>query len=278
MPLKKSTPKTPGQRFRIKNVVEGLYKGAPEASLVVPNKSSGGRNNHGNVTSRRRGGGHKRKYRIIDFKRNKFEIPGKVERLEYDPNRSAHIALICYRDGERRYVIAPQGVKPGDTIMSSENAEIKVGNCLPLAKIPMGSMIHNLELRPGKGGQIIRSAGNYGVLMAKEGSMAQIQLPSNEIRNIPAVCLATIGQVSNIDHMNTQLGKAGRNRWLGRRPKVRGVAMNPVDHPMGGGEGKSSGGRHPVSPWGQIAKGLKTRRPKASDKLILKRRSKKKRG
>lgn len=250
-----------------------ITKSTPEKSLTASLKKSGGRNSNGRITSRARGGGHKRKYRVIDFKRNKIGIPAKVFSIEYDPNRSARIALLHYVDGEKRYILAPDGLKVGDKVMAGEGAEIKAGNALKIKDIPLGSFIHNVEIKPGKGGQIGRSAGMAIQLMAKEGKYAQLKLPSGEVRLISLECMATYGVVGNSDHENISLGKAGRSRWLGRRPKTRGVAMNPVDHPMGGGEGKSSGGGHPVSPWGQPAKGLKTRKKKnPSDKYIIKRR------
>lgn len=252
---------------------EEITKSTPEKSLTTSLRKSGGRNSNGRVTSRARGGGHKRRYRIIDFKRNKHGIPAKVFSIEYDPNRSARIALLHYADGEKRYIIAPDGLKVGDSLMSGEKAEIKVGNALKLKDIPMGSFIHNVELKPGKGGQLGRSAGTAIQVMAKEGKYAQLKMPSGEVRMINLECLATYGSVGNTVHENISLGKAGRSRWLGIRPKTRGVAKNPVDHPMGGGEGKSSGGGHPVSPWGQKAKGLKTRKRKnPSNKYIIKRR------
>jgi large subunit ribosomal protein L2 len=237
-----------------------------------PHKKSGGRNSYGRITVRHRGGGHKRRYRIIDFKREKTDIPARVASIEYDPNRSARIALLHYVDGEKRYILSPLGMQVGDTIISSESADIKPGNALPLQRIPLGTIIHNVEMKVGKGGQLARSAGTGIQLMAKEGRYALLKLPSGELRRVLLECKATIGQVGNIDHENVSLGKAGRKRWLGRRSKVRGVAMNPVDHPHGGGEGKSSGGRHPVSPWGMPTKGYRTRRPKPSDKFIVKMR------
>lgn len=255
---------------------EEITKTTPEKSLTAPIKKSGGRNNLGKVTTRFRGGGHKRRYRIIDFKRNKFGVPAKVFSIEYDPNRTARIALLHYVDGEKRYILAPDGLKVGDVISNGPGSDIKIGNALPLKEIPLGSFVHNVEIKPGKGGQIGRSAGASIQLVAREGKYAQLKLPSNEIRNIPVECLATYGVIGNADHLNISIGKAGRNRWLGKRPHVRGMAMNPVDHPMGGGEGrsKSGGGRlHPRSPWGQNAKGLKTRkRKKISNKYIVKRR------
>ncbi len=273
MAIRKLKPITPGTRFMSVPTFEEITKTAPEKSLTVSLKKSGGRNNLGRITSRHRGGGHKRKYRIIDFKRDKFNIPAKVFSIEYDPNRSARIALLHYADGEKRYIIAPDGLKVGDTVMSGDNAEVKVGNAFKLKNMPLGSVIHNVELKPGKGAQLGRSAGTAIQLMAKEGKYAQLKLPSGEIRMVNLECMATFGAVGNSDHENVSLGKAGRSRWLGRRPHVRGVAMNPVDHPMGGGEGKSSGGGHPVSPWGQKAKGLKTRKvKKESNKYIVKRR------
>lgn len=273
MALKKYKPNTPGMRYRTDTVRDHLSKNDPERSLVTSLKKSGGRNSQGRVTAWQRGGGHKRKFRIIDFKRGKHEVPATVKAIEYDPNRSARIALLYYSDGEKRYILAPDGLKIGDKIMSGETAEVGVGNALPLAKIPLGMALHNIEVFPGKGGQVARSAGTYVQLLAKEGDFALLKMPSGEIRRFRLNCYATIGQVSNIDHNNVSLGKAGRSRWLGRRPHVRGVAMNPIDHPMGGGEGRSSGGRHPCSPWGKLSKGLKTRKKhKPSDKLIVKKR------
>ncbi|MGH7497054.1 MAG: 50S ribosomal protein L2 [bacterium] len=276
MPIKSFKPTTPSMRFRTVSTFEEITKDRPEKSLLAPLRKSGGRNNLGKLTSRHRGGGHKRAYRIIDFKRDKDGVPGRVAAVEYDPNRSARIALLQYADGEKRYIIAPVGLKVGDKIMSGPEAEIRPGNSLPLSHIPLGLTIHNVELRRGRGAQIGRSAGSEVQLLAREGSYAQLRLPSGEVRKVRVECRATIGQVGNIDHENISWGKAGRSRWLGWRPYVRGVAMNPVDHPMGGGEGKSSGGRHPCSPWGQKSKGLKTRKPsKASSKYIIKRRDKK---
>ena len=273
MAVKTFKPKTPGQRYKSVSSFEQITKDTPEKSLVKGLKKSGGRNNFGRVTSWHRGGGHKRKLRILDFKRNKHDIPAKVASIEYDPNRTAFIALLNYADGEKRYILAPGKLKVGDTVLSGEKAEIKVGNALPLSKIPIGMVIHNVEMKEKKGGQLGRSAGSAIQLVAKEDKYAMIKLPSGEMRRVPINCYATLGQVSNIDHINISIGKAGRSRWMGRRPNVRGVAMNPVDHPMGGGEGKTSGGRHPVSPWGQLAKGLKTRKKgKASDVYIVKRR------
>lgn len=264
---------TPGQRFKTVSDFEMVTESRPEKSLVKGLKKSGGRNNFGRVTSWHRGGGHKRKYRDIDFKRNKVDIPARVASIEYDPNRTARIALLFYADGEKRYILAPDGMKVNDIVMSGEKAEMKPGNAMPLAKIAVGLMVHNIELREKKGGQLARSAGTAAQLMAKEGNFAMLKLPSSEVRKVRLNCFATIGQVSNVEHFNISIGKAGRSRWMGKRPNVRGVAMNPVDHPMGGGEGKSSGGRHPVSPWGQLAKGLKTRKKsKPSNALIVKRR------
>ena len=275
MPIKSFKPITPSLRFKTVSTFEEITRDKPERSLIVPLKKTGGRNNHGRITCRHRGGGHKRAYRIIDFKRNKFDIPAKVTSIEYDPNRSARIALLCYADGEKRYILAPIGLSVSDSVISSEKAEIRVGNTLPLRNIPLGSTVHNIELKIGKGGQIARSAGSYAQLVAKEGKYAQIKLPSGEVRMVLLDCCATLGQVSNVEHENISYGKAGKMRWLGRRPKVRGVAMNPIDHPMGGGEGKASGGRHPCSPWGLLSKGKKTRRKKSSDSLIVKKRKSK---
>jgi len=275
MALKKYKPKTPALRYKTVTDYSGLTKKAPEKSLLEPMKSSGGRNNHGHITMRRMGGGHKRRYRRIDFKREKHGIPATVASIEYDPNRSAFISLLNYADGEKRYILAPHGVKEGDRIESGPDADIQPGNSLPLEKIPTGLFVHNIELIPGRGGQMVRSAGAYAQLMAKEGKNVLLRLPSGEIRMVRRECYATVGQVSNLDHENVSVGKAGRSRWLGRRPKVRGVAMNPIDHPLGGGEGRSSGGRHPVSPWGKPTKGYRTRKKKLSDKQIVHRRKKK---
>lgn len=280
MPIKKFRPLTPSQRFRTVLVRTGLHKGAPEATLVEALPKTGGRNNRGRATNINTGGGHKRHYRIVDFRRDKYDIPAKVERLEYDPNRSANIALLFYADGEKRYILAPDGLKVGDRILSSrKEADIRVGNSLPLEKIPMGSFVHNIEMRVGKGGQIARSAGAGAQLTAVDGKYALLKMPSGEVRKIPALCLATIGQVGNLDHESVTFGKAGRTRWIGRRSHVRGVAKNPVDHPMGGGEGRSSGGRHPCTPWGKPTKGYKTRNPrKKSSSLIVRRRNVQTRG
>lgn len=275
MPTKSFKPMTPSQRFMTVSTFEEITKKKPDRSLTAPLKKSGGRNNMGRITTRHRGGGHKRTYRIIDFKRNKFDIPAKVASIEYDPNRSARIALLSYADGEKRYILAPVGLHVNDTVISSEKTDIRVGNALLIRNIPLGSTIHNIELKIGKGGQIARSGGSYAQLVAKEGKYAQIKLPSGEVRMVLLDCRATLGQVSNVEHENISYGKAGKMRWLGRRPKVRGVAMNPIDHPMGGGEGKASGGRHPCSPWGTLSKGKKTRKKKSSDSLIVKKRKSK---
>lgn len=273
MGIKKYKPTTPGTRFRSNSTFEEITKSTPEKSLTVSLKKSGGRNNLGRITTRFIGGGHKRRYRIIDFKRNKPGIEAKVFSIEYDPNRSCRIALLHYADGEKRYIIAPEGLKIGSKVVSGPGSDIIVGNALPLKEMPLGSFIHNVELKPGKGGQLGRSAGASLQLMAKEGDFAQVKMPSGEVRLIRLDCMATYGSVGNSEQENISLGKAGRKRWLGKRPHVRGVAMNPVDHPMGGGEGKTSGGGHPVSPWGQKSKGLKTRkRKKESNKHIIKRR------
>ena len=272
MAIKIHKPTSPGRRFQKSSTYEEISTNRPEKSLVRALKKSGGRNSNGRMTIRHRGGGHKRRYRIIDFKRNKDGIPARVATIEYDPNRSSNIALLHYADGEKRYILAAMGLKVGDILVSGPGSEIKPGNALLLRDIPLGTQIHNIELNVGHGGQIVRSAGNYAQLMAKEGKYAQVKLPSGEVRMISLACKATIGQVGNIGHMGISLGKAGRSKWKGKRPHVRGVAMNPVDHPHGGGEGKSSGGRHPVTPWGVPTKGYKTRVKKASDKLIVKRR------
>jgi large subunit ribosomal protein L2 len=273
MAIKSHKPTTPGRRFYQSITFEEITRNRPEKSLIRPLKKTGGRNSYGRVTSRHRGGGHKRQYRVIDFRRNKDGIPARVMTIEYDPNRSANIALLHYADGEKRYILAMSGLKIGDTLMSGSRSEIKPGNTMPLKEIPLGTQIHNIELKIGHGGQIVRSAGAYAQLMAKEGGYGQIKLPSGEVRLVSLNCRATVGQVGNIGHIGISLGKAGRNIWKGRRPHVRGVAMNPVDHPHGGGEGKSSGGRHPVTPWGVPTKGFKTRdKKKVSDKLIIKRR------
>ena len=274
MPVKTVKPTTPGQRQKSVSTFEEITKSKPEKSLVRPLKKSGGRNNKGRITSRHRGGGHKRQYRIIDFKRNKFDIPAKVVAIEYDPNRSARIALLHYTDGEKRYILSPYGIKVGDQVVSSQKkAPLKIGNCLPLSKIPSGLFVHNVELVPGKGAQMVRSAGAGAQVLAKDAGMVTLKLPSGEVRMVDEKCMVTIGEVGNKSHETVKIGKAGRSRWLGRRPKVRGVAMNPVDHPMGGGEGKSSGGRHPTTPWGKPTKGYKTRKKnKTSNRYITKRR------
>ncbi|MGH1364337.1 MAG: 50S ribosomal protein L2 [Calditrichia bacterium] len=273
MALKKYKPTTPDLRFRVDVSRENITKQKPERSLIETLSKKGGRNNQGRTTSWHRGGGHKRQYRIIDFKRNKRDVPATVAAIEYDPNRSARIALLNYADGEKRYILAPNGVNVGDVLNAGENVEVRPGNALPLGNIPLGMSLHNIELKVGKGGQVARSAGAGVQLMAREGDYALLKMPSGEVRRFRVECYATVGTVGNSDHFNEVLGKAGRSRWRGRKPHVRGVAMNPVDHPMGGGEGRSSGGRHPCSPWGQLAKGLKTRKKrKSSDKLIVKRR------
>ena len=273
MALKKLKPITPSTRYYTVSSFEEITKSKPEKSLLKPLKKSGGRNNTGRITSRRRGGGHKRMYRVIDFKRDKIGVEGKVQSIEYDPNRSARIALVKYSDGELRYILAPDSLKAGSFIMSSDDADIQAGNTLPIGKIPLGAFVHNVELKPGKGGQLARSAGSSCIIVAKDEKYTQLKLPSGEVRMVLNVCKATLGVVSNLEHENISLGKAGRSRWLGIRPHVRGVAMNPIDHPMGGGEGKTSGGGHPVSPWGIPAKGYKTRKKKnKSNKLIVKRR------
>ena len=276
MPIRKLKPRSPGVRHQTISGFDEITKSTPEKSLLISIGRKGGRNNHGRITMRRRGGGHRKQYRVIDFKRRKDDIPAKVIGVEYDPNRSARIALLSYVDGEKRYIIAPAKIKVGDVLMSGEKAEIRVGNCLPLQNIPEGTLVHNIEMRPGKGAQIARTAGNGVQLMAKEGEYVTLKLKSGEVRLIHKTCRATIGTVGNADHENVSIGKAGRVRWMGVRPRVRAVAMNPVDHPMGGGEGRSSGGRHPCSPWGQIAKGLKTRKvKKISNKFILSRKKRK---
>lgn len=273
MPVRKLKPTSPGRRNQTVATFDEVTRSTPEKSLTQGLTKKAGRNNNGRITARRRGGGNKRLYRIIDFKRNKLDVPAKVATIEYDPNRSARIALLNYADGEKRYILAPVGLRVGDNVLAGEKADIKPGNALSLAKIPLGTIIHNIELYPGKGGQMARAAGAYAQLVAKEGKYALLRLPSGEVRKVLAVNVATVGQVGNLEHENISIGKAGRNRWKGRRPKVRGVAMNPVDHPLGGGEGRSSGGRHPVTPWGKPTKGYKTRNQnKSSSKLIVKRR------
>ena len=275
MPVRKLKPDTPSRRYMSVSTFEELTVKRPERSLTTALRKTGGRNNSGRITARHRGGGHRRRYRVIDFKRNKFNSNAVVKTIEYDPNRSSRIALVLYPDGEKRYVIAPDGLKVGDEIVSTKDGQVpfKTGNAMPLGKLPEGLLVHNVELKPGKGGQMVRSAGSYARIMASDSGMVTLKLPSGELRMVAENCLATIGSVGNKSHENLSIGKAGRSRWLGRRPKVRGVAMNPVDHPHGGGEGKTSGGRHPVSPWGTPAKGYRTRkRNKASNKYIVKRR------
>jgi large subunit ribosomal protein L2 len=273
MALRKVKPTSPGRRFQTYDRFDDITRSGSEKSLVRPLKKSGGRNAGGRMTCRHRGGGHKRRYRIIDFKRDKTDVPAKVASIEYDPNRSARIALLHYADGEKRYIVAPHKLSVSDAVIAGSAVDIMPGNVLPLRNIPLGTQIHNIEMQPGKGAQMVRSAGTYAQLMAKEGRYAQVKLPSGEVRMFLIDCRATIGQVGNLEHEKIFLGKAGRKRWLGRRPKVRGVAMNPVDHPMGGGEGKASGGRHPCSPWGVPTKGYRTRkRNKVSDRYIVKRR------
>lgn len=275
MPIKKFRPITPSSRFRTVPTFEEVTSSVPEKSLLEPMRKSGGRNNKGRITAFQRGGGHRRHYRIIDFKRNKRDIPARVASIEYDPNRSARIALLHYADGEKRYILAPLGLEVDQRVVSGIEADIRVGNALPLERVPLGTNVHNIEMRPGKGGQLARSAGSFAQLVAREGNKAILKMPSGEVRTVPVNCFATIGQVSNLDHKNVVWGKAGASRWRGRRPSVRGVAMNPVDHPMGGGEGRSSGGRHPCTPWGKPTKGYKTRsKRKSTDHLIQDRRSK----
>jgi len=274
MAVKKVKPTSAGRRFQTYSTFEEITSTTPEKSLLTAIKKTGGRNANGRITCRHRGGGHKRHYRIIDFKRDKAGIPAKVATIEYDPYRSARIALLHYADGEKRYILAPLNLTIGDSLISGSEADIKPGNTLPLSDIPLGTHLHNIELHVGKGGQIVRSGGTFAQLMAKENRYAQIKLPSGEVRMVFLKCKATIGQLGNVVHENISLGKAGRKRWLGRRPRVRGVAMNPVDHPLGGGEGRSSGGRHPCSPWGLLAKGYKTRNKKKSDRYIVRKRTK----
>jgi large subunit ribosomal protein L2 len=274
MGVREYKPTSAGRRFMSVVTFEEVTKKKPEKSLLAPGRKTGGRNNAGRITTRHIGGGHKRKYRVVDFKRDKLEVPGRVAGIEYDPNRSANIALIAYADGEKRYILAPAGLRAGDTVVASRKAdtEIKEGNTLPLKLIPLGTFVHNVEMKPGKGGQMARSAGSYAQVVAKEGDYGHLRVPSGEVRLINLACAATIGQVGNIDHENVDWGKAGRSRWRGVRPTVRGTAMNPVDHPLGGGEGRTKGGRHPCSPWGQLSKGLKTRKNKRTDKFIVKKR------
>ena len=275
MGIKGYNPTSAGRRHMTSSTFEEITKGSPERSLLAPLKKSGGRNNAGRITKRHTGGGHKRRYRVIDFRRDKVEIPATVAAIEYDPNRSSHIALLNYVDGEKRYIIAPQGLGVGETVITSETADITPGNAMMIKSMPLGTWVHNIELKIDKGGQLARSAGAYAAIAAKEGRYAQLRLPSGEVRLVLQECRVTIGQVGNLDHEKVKIGKAGRNRWLGKRPQSRGVAMNPVDHPHGGGEGKSSGGRHPVTPWGVPTKGYKTRTNKRTDKFIVRRRNKK---
>ena len=275
MAVLKHKPTSPGSRFVVRVKTEGLHKGKPHAQLLRKKISTAGRNNAGRITVRHRGGGHKKHYRSVDFRRNKHDIPGRVERLEYDPNRTAHLALICYKDGERRYIIAPKGLNVGDEILSGNLVPVKPGNCMPMRNIPVGTQIHCIELKTGKGAQLARSAGGSAQLIAKEGAYTTLRLRSGEMRKVLADCAAVIGEVGNSEHNLASLGKAGAKRWRGIRPTVRGVVMNPVDHPHGGGEGRTSGGRHPVSPWGQPTKGYKTRKNKRTDRMIVRRRSNK---
>jgi large subunit ribosomal protein L2 len=274
MPIRKYKPTSPGRRFQTVQTFDDITATEPYKPLVEPLRKSGGRNNTGEVTIWWRGGGHKRNYRLIDFKRDKRDIPAKVSTIEYDPNRSSRIALVTYADGEKRYILQPAGLKVGDTIVAGESVDILPGNALPLRNIPLGTTVHNVELKPGKGGQMARSAGAGVQVVAKEGDYVTVRMPSSEVRLVNANCLATVGQVGNLDHENESIGKAGRNRWLGWKPHNRGVAMNPVDHPLGGGEGKTSGGRHPVTPWGKPTKGYKTRNNKRTTRFIITRRQK----
>jgi large subunit ribosomal protein L2 len=275
MGIKTYRPYTETRRFQTGLTFEEISSARPYKPLLEPKTRISGRNNHGELTIWHRGGGHKRHYRVVDFKRDKMGVPARVATIEYDPNRSAFIALLHYADGEKRYILAPSGLKVGDKVVSGPEADIVTGNALPLKSIPAGTLIHNIELRPGKGGQMVRSAGSSAQLLAKEGEYAQIRLPSGEVRKVLMDCVATIGQVGNLEHENISIGKAGRKRWMGIRPTVRGVAMNPVDHPLGGGEGKTSGGRHPVTPWGQPTRGYKTRNNKLTERFIVKHREKK---
>ncbi len=274
MALKTHKPTTPSRRGLVLVDRSHLWKGKPEKTLVAGKSQKGGRNNAGRLTVRHKGGGHKRAYRLVDFKRTKFDVPATVERIEYDPNRTAYIALITYDDGEKAYILAPQRLGPGDKVVAADKADIKPGNTMPMRSIPVGTIIHNVEMKPGKGGQIARSAGTYVQLVGRDAGYALLKMTSGEMRRVLAECMATIGAVSNSDQQNIKLGKAGRSRWLGRRPTVRGVVMNPVDHPHGGGEGRTSGGRHPVTPWGKPTKGKRTRNNKATDKYIIRRRKK----
>jgi large subunit ribosomal protein L2 len=274
MALKKFKPTSAGRRQLVQVDRSELWKGVPEKTLTEGKKKTGGRNNHGRITSGNKSGGHKKRYRIIDWKRDKRDVEGTVARLEYDPNRTAFVALIEYADGEKRYIIAPQRLAQGDKVVASERADIKPGNAMPLRSMPVGTIVHNIEMKPGKGAQLVRAAGGYGQLVGRDQGYAQIKLTSGELRLVRSDCMATVGAVSNPDHMNAVIGKAGRNRWKGRKPHVRGVAMNPIDHPHGGGEGRTSGGRHPVTPWGKPTKGKKTRHNKATDQYIIRRRKK----
>ena len=274
MALKTFRPTSPGVRQLIQVDRDQLHKGKPEKKLTEGLKKTGGRNNNGRITTRHIGGGHKKRYRLIDWKRDKWDMEATVERLEYDPNRTAFIALVVYKDGEKRYILAPQRLKAGDKIVAGERVDIKPGNAMPLKSMPVGTIIHNIELKPGKGGQMVRSAGTFAQLVGRDQGYAQVKLASGELRVVRAECIATVGAVSNPDHMNQNMGKAGRNRWKGVRPTVRGVVMNPIDHPHGGGEGRTSGGRHPVTPWGKGTKGTKTRKNKSTDKYIVRRRKK----
>jgi large subunit ribosomal protein L2 len=276
MALKTYNPTTPGRRGMVNVDRSGLWKGEPEKTLTEGLRGSGGRNQHGHITARRRGGGHKRRYRKVDFKRRKFDVEATVERLEYDPNRTAFIALIKYTDGELSYILAPQRLRLRDKIVSGNNVDIKPGNAMPLHNVPVGTIVHNIEMKAGAGGQLARSAGTYAQIIGRDQGYAQLRLSSGEIRMVRTECMATIGAVSNPDQQNIKIGKAGRKRWMGKRPSVRGVAMNPIDHPHGGGEGKTSGGRHPVTPWGKSTKGMKTRHNKKTDRLIMRRRHAKK--
>ena len=273
MPVIQMKPTSPGRRHVVRVVTEGLHKGAPYAPLVEGAHATGGRNNNGHMTTRHKGGGHKQRYRVIDFKRRKFDVAAKIEPLEYDPNRSAFIALVRYDDGELAYILAPQRIKVGDVVISGQRVDVKPGNAMPMGNMPVGTIIHNIELKIGKGGQLARSAGTYAQLVGKDAGYAQVKLSSGELRMVHGDCMATIGAVSNPDQQNVNYGKAGRMRWMGFKPVTRGVAMNPVDHPHGGGEGRTSGGRHPVTPWGKPTKGKKTRKNKATDKMIIRRRA-----
>ncbi len=275
MPVRKSKPTSPGRRFQVRAVRDDLHKGEPHAPLLSPKSRTGGRNNTGRITVRHKGGGHRRHYRIVDFNRDKDGVPGRIERIEYDPNRTAHLALVLYADGDRRYILAPRRSKTGDPIQSGSEAPIKPGNALPLNSIPVGTLVHCIEMKPGKGGQLARSAGSSAQIVAREGAYATLRLRSGEMRKVHVNCRATVGEVGNYEHNLRKIGKAGAQRWRGIRPTVRGVAMNPVDHPHGGGEGKTSGGRHPVTPWGVPTKGFKTRNNKRTDNMVVRGRKKK---